>query len=91
MPSLDDSGKQPSDRLLYPGICRKANSHNTAIAAGKNSSCLLPVRINYRTLDRILKLNGSLLIPHKLNLLRFVGCLLGPQKFEVIFGCFILS
>jgi len=32
LPPLDDSGKQPSERPLYIGTCRKANSHNSAIA-----------------------------------------------------------
>ena len=30
--SLDDSGKQPSRRLLYLGTCWNANSHNSAYA-----------------------------------------------------------
>ncbi len=28
---LNDSGKQPSERLLRPGTCRRTNSHNSAI------------------------------------------------------------
>lgn len=41
---LDDSGKQPSGRLLYLGTCRKVNSHNSAIAAvgGCSIECPLP-------------------------------------------------
>ena len=29
---FDDPGKQPIERLLYFGACRKANSHNSATA-----------------------------------------------------------
>jgi len=33
LPLLDDSGKQPFKRRLYPENCRKANSHSSANAA----------------------------------------------------------
>ena len=31
LPPFDDSGKQPSERLLYFEICLRANSHNSAL------------------------------------------------------------
>jgi len=31
--SFDDSGKQPSERLLYFASCHRANAHNSARAA----------------------------------------------------------
>ena len=33
LPPLDDFGKWPSKRLLYPRTCRKANSHNSSNGA----------------------------------------------------------
>ncbi len=45
LPLLDDSGKQPFKRRLYPENCRKANSHFSAIAAGCRS---LSIRQRWR-------------------------------------------
>jgi hypothetical protein len=33
--SFDDSGKQPSERLLYFASCQRANAHNSAKADGE--------------------------------------------------------
>jgi len=35
LPPFDDSGKQSSEGLLHSETCRKTNSQNSAIAAGR--------------------------------------------------------
>jgi hypothetical protein len=41
--SFDDSGKQPSERLLYFASCQRANAHNSARAVDRRKSLVLVI------------------------------------------------